>query len=168
MLKDFFFTCVAKNALLFITNPYGYDQPNSGGQTMLEEQIKIEQDKLREIIRAFQAEGIESGDAVFIVLNDCIELANMAIRSGEPMLDEGNEQIKIMTSRIANDKIEKRYWKMGELSEMLDEPPHTIRFWEKEIGMEVDKNHRERRYTIAQVEELKKVRDLGKGGPFHD
>lgn len=53
---------------------------------MLEEEIKIEQGKLQEIIRSFEQEDYSADDAVFIVLKDCIELANMAMRSGEPTL----------------------------------------------------------------------------------
>lgn len=59
---------------------------------------------------------------------------------------------------------EKLYYKIGEVSEMLDVNPSLIRFWEKEFStIKPKKNRRGNRvFTAKDIEELKKIYNLVK------
>lgn len=59
---------------------------------------------------------------------------------------------------------EKLYYKIGEVSEMLDVNPSLIRFWEKEFStIKPKKNRRGNRvFTARDIEELKKIYNLVK------
>jgi len=59
---------------------------------------------------------------------------------------------------------EKLYYKIGEVSEMLNVNPSLIRFWEKEFStIKPKKNRRGNRvFTAKDIEELKKIYNLVK------
>lgn len=56
---------------------------------------------------------------------------------------------------------EKKYYSNGEISELTDTPPYTIRYWEK-LGLirplRLVTGHR--RYTASDIETIKKIKDL--------
>ncbi len=55
----------------------------------------------------------------------------------------------------------KLYYTIGEVSNLLDVKPHVLRYWESEIPMIRPKRRgRQRRYTLHQIETLKKVKDM--------
>jgi len=53
------------------------------------------------------------------------------------------------------------YHTIGEVSEMLHLPPHTLRYWERELGVHVQRTrHGTRRYSTREVELLTLARHL--------
>ncbi len=61
-----------------------------------------------------------------------------------------------------NDELTKRYYRIGDVSEMLDLPQSTLRFWEKEFGelRPQRKNGGNRLYTPGDVELLRLIKFL--------
>ena len=56
---------------------------------------------------------------------------------------------------------EKKYYKIGEVAEMLGVPIYTLRFWEKEFDeLEPTRVGNQRRYTPADVEIVKRIMEL--------
>jgi len=57
--------------------------------------------------------------------------------------------------------IEKIYWKMGEVSQQLQEPPSAIRFWMRQFGVVVKRGRGpDRFFTRENIETLKEIRRL--------
>jgi DNA-binding transcriptional MerR regulator len=55
----------------------------------------------------------------------------------------------------------KHYYSIGEVSNLLDVKPHVLRYWETEIpAIRPKKSGHKRRYNIAQIETLKKIKDM--------
>ena len=53
----------------------------------------------------------------------------------------------------------KYYYTIGEVSELLELKPHVLRYWESEIPViRPKKSGRNRRYTLQQIEILKKIK----------
>lgn len=61
-----------------------------------------------------------------------------------------------------NDSIEKKYYKIREVSEMLDLPPSTLRFWETQFPMIKPRRNQggTRFYTSADIETLRMINYL--------
>lgn len=65
---------------------------------------------------------------------------------------------------LNKDKILKKYYTIGEVSEQLGIPESTLRYWEKEfseITPQKTKNGK-RQYTVADIEQIKLVNHLVK------
>ena len=62
-------------------------------------------------------------------------------------------------------KVEKVYWTITEVAEMININASTLRFWESEFDWINPKRNRkgERRYKIADIEEVKSIKLLIKG-----
>lgn len=55
----------------------------------------------------------------------------------------------------------KYYYSIGEVSNLLDVKPHVLRYWESEIpAIRPKKSGHQRRYTLEQIETLKKIKDM--------
>lgn len=59
-------------------------------------------------------------------------------------------------------ELDKKYYRIGDVAEMLDLPQSTIRFWEKEFNhLKPKRNHGNTRlYTPADIEKLRIVKYL--------
>lgn len=64
-----------------------------------------------------------------------------------------------MLNRMSTDKLEKKYYKIREVAEMLGLPPSTLRFWESKFTIINPKRNDKgtRFYTPADVEKLRMV-----------
>lgn len=59
------------------------------------------------------------------------------------------------------DEIQKLYYDIGEVSEMLKEKGHTIRYWCKEFGLEIKTGkNKYRKYTYDNIVDLDWIRHL--------
>lgn len=57
--------------------------------------------------------------------------------------------------------IEKVYWRMGEVAQMLQEQPSAIRFWMRAFGVVVKRGRgTDRFFTRENIETLKEIRRL--------
>ena len=55
----------------------------------------------------------------------------------------------------------KYYYSIGEVSNLLDVKAHVLRYWESEIpAIRPKKSGHQRRYTLQQIETLKKIKDM--------
>lgn len=55
----------------------------------------------------------------------------------------------------------KYYYSIGEVSNLLDVKPHVLRYWESEIpAIRPKKSGHQRRYTLQQIEILKKIKEM--------
>lgn len=55
----------------------------------------------------------------------------------------------------------KYYYTIGEVSNLLDVKTHVLRYWESEIpAIRPKKSGHQRRYTLQQIETLKKIKDM--------
>jgi len=55
----------------------------------------------------------------------------------------------------------KYYYTIGEVSNLLDVKTHVLRYWESEIpAIRPKKSGHQRRYSLAQIETLKKIKDM--------
>nr|MDK2850503.1 hypothetical protein [Candidatus Cloacimonadota bacterium] len=55
----------------------------------------------------------------------------------------------------------KQYYTIGEVSNLLEVKPHVLRYWESEIPLiRPKKSGHQRRYTLQQIETLKKIKDM--------
>lgn len=66
-------------------------------------------------------------------------------------------------SRTYSDDIEKIYWDMYEVAEILNVTEATIRYWLKRFGMEVRRSHgkaRFRQFRACDVDRLKEIHRL--------
>ena len=65
---------------------------------------------------------------------------------------------------LNKDKVLKKYYSIGEVSEMLDIPESTLRYWEKEFKEISPKKNAKgiRHYTMDDIEQIKKVKFLVK------
>ena len=63
---------------------------------------------------------------------------------------------------MSEDEIEKLYYSIGEVSEIVDQEPHVLRYWEQEFEvLSPQKNRAGRRvYTEEDIETVKRIRYL--------
>jgi len=63
---------------------------------------------------------------------------------------------------MSEDEIEKLYYSIGEVSEIVDQEPHVLRYWEQEFEiLGPQKNRAGRRvYTEEDIETVKRIRHL--------
>lgn len=55
----------------------------------------------------------------------------------------------------------KYYYTIGEVSNLLDVKTHVLRYWESEIpAIRPKKSGHQRRYSLQQIETLKKIKDM--------
>ncbi|HPF08273.1 MAG: MerR family transcriptional regulator [Candidatus Cloacimonetes bacterium] len=55
----------------------------------------------------------------------------------------------------------KYYYTIGEVSNLLDVKAHVLRYWESEIpAIRPKKSGHQRRYSLQQIETLKKIKDM--------
>lgn len=55
----------------------------------------------------------------------------------------------------------KYYYTIGEVSNLLEVKPHVLRYWESEIpAIRPRKGGHQRRYSLQQIEVLKKIKDM--------
>ena len=66
---------------------------------------------------------------------------------------------------LNTNKVLKKYYSIKEVSDMLEIPESTLRYWEKEFKEISPKKNAKgiRHYTIADIEQIKKVQFLVKG-----
>ena len=62
-----------------------------------------------------------------------------------------------ITMTLEPEEIEKIYFLIGEVAEMLGEPSSKIRFWCTEFGIETKRVHGQRRYQKEEIELLRKI-----------
>jgi DNA-binding transcriptional MerR regulator len=63
---------------------------------------------------------------------------------------------------MPEDEIEKLYYSIGEVSDLLDQEPHVLRYWEEEFDvLSPRKNRAGRRvYTDEDIETVERIRRL--------
>ena len=63
---------------------------------------------------------------------------------------------------MPEDEIEKLYYSIGEVGELVDQEPHVLRYWEQEFDvLNPRKNRAGRRvYTQADIETVERIRTL--------
>lgn len=63
----------------------------------------------------------------------------------------------------------KKYYNIGEVSEMLNLPAHRLRYLDKSLGSNLTKIRGRRYYTLADIELIKKITNRGMmGSLLHD
>lgn len=63
---------------------------------------------------------------------------------------------------MPEDKIEKLYYSIGEVSERVEQEPHVLRYWEQEFDVLNPKKNRAGRrvYTKEDIETVERIRHL--------
>lgn len=60
----------------------------------------------------------------------------------------------------------KKYYSISEVSEIIDEPKSTIRYWQKALDINLKKDSHFRRFTVGELKLFKTIKRLSRTGWF--